>query len=262
MSTLILLQSHRLDATTLDGFRRLRADCAGACEVRLLLDVTPRARSPAPELSELPPAELFTVDELSRRYDLSTVHGPRPGIHGGNALVPVIDLAARRDFDHLWVIEYDVRFTGCWRTLFEAFGASDADLLTTTVHRYASNPRWAWFDSLRHPARRIPRERRVRAFLPVYRLTRAAVALMREAYRDGWHGHYEVLLPTLALEAGLVVEDLGGDGEFVRAGNRNRFYTNNPRAPSLAPGTLVNRPVRPTHARCQPGLLYHPVKGR
>jgi len=59
--------------------------------------------------------------------------------------------------------------------------------------------------------------------------------------------------------AGLVIEDFGGDGEFVASGNRNRFYTNAPSHCYLVPGSLVFRPMR-----IMPGLrrnhLWHPVK--
>jgi hypothetical protein len=82
---------------------------------------------------------------------------------------------------------------------------------------------------------------------------------MDQAYRLGWSGHCEATWPTIINLAGLKLEDIGGDGEFVAPGNHNRFYTNTLSSPTLAPGSLVFRP-----ARCwlgsQRNKLWHPVK--
>jgi hypothetical protein len=101
---------------------------------------------------------------------------------------------------------------------------------------------------------------RVRAFLGVSRLSRSACETLDRAFTvDGWAGHDEVAVPTILRTYGLSLEDIGGDGEFVRPGNENRFYTNSPTRPLLAPGTFVC-PPRVPDSLDQPGKLYHPVK--
>jgi hypothetical protein len=54
--------------------------------------------------------------------------------------------------------------------------------------------------------------------------------------------------------------DIGGDGEFVRPLNRNRFYRNTPSRGSLMPGTFVFRPVMDSPGNGQ--HAWHPVKRR
>ena len=43
---------------------------------------------------------------------------------------------------------------------------------------------------------------------------------------SGWSGHHEVVIPTAVSYLGMKIEDFGGNGEYVRLGNENRFYDN------------------------------------
>jgi hypothetical protein len=81
-----------------------------------------------------------------------------------------------------------------------------------------------------------------------------------------WQGHYEFTLPTAALEGGLRLEDLGGEGSFVPPGRERSVYVGKSaqgRPPDL---TFGFRPVRHDYFHEKPdsfpraGLLYHPVK--
>lgn len=161
-------------------------------------------------------------------------------------------------YDHYWFVEYDVAYTGGWDELFGRFAEVDADLLGTTLTPYAHRPEWYHWDSFR-PSDEIPREAWHRGFFPLIRLSRRSMGVLDAAYRDGWGGHAEATVPTALLHAGLSVRDIGGDGPYVHAGDRNRFYTNTPTREGLYPGTFVYRP-----ARRWPGLrrrkLWHPVK--
>ena len=58
---------------------------------------------------------------------------------------------------------------------------------------------------------------------------------------------------------GLSLEDIGGQGEFVREGNLNRFYENTPTVKSMSPGTFVCPPAHPIDVAL-PNRLYHPIK--
>ena len=59
----------------------------------------------------------------------------------------------------------------------------------------------------------------------------------------------------------MVIEDFGGNGEFVRPGNANRWYTSTLTSQTLAPGSFVARPIR-FRPGFKPNTLWHPVKRR
>ena len=67
------------------------------------------------------------------------------------------------------------------------------------------------------------------------------------------------LVKTLLKHYGLRVEDIGGEGEFVRPENMGRFYTNTPEKDGLAPGTMVCPPCKPDMTM-RSGKLYHAIK--
>ena len=71
--------------------------------------------------------------------------------------------------------------------------------------------------------------------------------------------YYEVTLPTILHHGGYRIEDFGGEGSFVAAGNKGRFYSNVPREKGLAEGSLVWRPCRSSIGKA-PNKLWHPVK--
>jgi hypothetical protein len=172
-------------------------------------------------------------------------------------------------YDHYWIVEYDVRFSGPWAELFTPLAASAADLLATTVQTYPHNPDWYHWDNFYPPAEAIPRQQRLKAFLPFCRLSHAAMDVLHAAYSAGWAGHSEVLVPTLAWRAGLKVEDIGSWGAFTPPARRGKFYKNSPLHRLLSPGTFVFRPAflddSADKALYAPsgaprGLLWHPIK--
>ena len=165
------------------------------------------------------------------------------------------------DYAYYWVIEYDVRFSGSWRDFFSAFAPSDADLLGTTLTRKADIPDWYHWDGLAPNVDGLGPKSHIRGFFPVYRLSRRALDWLDRAYRNGAGGHQECIIPTLLHHAGMVLEDIGGRGEFVRAGNEDRFYRNTPKADDLSPGTFAFRPVMHKPGN-EPNKLWHPVKNR
>ncbi|MCR6631817.1 MAG: hypothetical protein NVV74_18215 [Magnetospirillum sp.] len=167
---------------------------------------------------------------------------------------------AHPEYDRIWVVEYDVAFTAPWHRLFDHFADSDSALLATSLHRWAVNPGWPNWPSVAPPGG-PPADLSgyIRAFMPLYRMSRAGYAALDTAYRAGWEGFYEGIVPRILLDAGLRIEDIGGNGEFVAAENRGRFYTSNPADDTLSPGTFVFRPIIAKPGP-EPDRLWHPVK--
>jgi hypothetical protein len=163
------------------------------------------------------------------------------------------------EYDYYWSIEYDVRFTGDWKSFIDSFVSTEADLLGTTIYRYKFRPEWFYWGSIQSPEAKIDTDKLIRGFFPIYRLSKKACGEMIVAYLQGWLGHFEVLMPTILHGRGYIIEDIGGDGEFTPTERRNRFYQNSPENDGLAPGTFVFRPEIAS-APNRNDMLYHPVK--
>lgn len=251
----VLLMTHFVDDMIVAHYRRLVAEASGR-DVFVLLnetdDLNPGYRRPG-DLRVFG----FTVESLrALGYPLKGRQIRDKDIE----LFSFTFWAAHPEYDRVWVVEYDVAFTGRWGTLFDAFVDADAALLATSLHRWAVNPTWPNWPSVRTPAG-PPADLTgfVRAFMPLYRLSRAGYRALDAAYRAGWDGFYEGIVPRILLESGLAIEDIGGDGEFVAPANRGRWYSSNPAANTLAPGSFVFRPIRPAPGT-EPDRLWHPVK--
>jgi hypothetical protein len=170
------------------------------------------------------------------------------------------------NYDYYWLIENDVRFTGAWRDFFKAFELNTADFLSSHIRRFSDEPDWHWWNSLRHPAGTVPEAGRLAAFNVIFRISKPALETLHHVLRDGWEGHYEVLIPTLLREHGFTLLDIGGNGPFVPPAFINRFYVmskgDSRNLPRAKPRTTMSwRPVR-YFAGFQRNKLYHPVKSK
>ena len=256
-STAVLLLTHFIDDAVEVEFRRLSTDLAGTADTYLLFNAA--APDQAPKTLDAYPHHLTDPGALAEL--------PFPGKRDHPFFPENVDLPllhfihTRPDYRHYWLIEHDVRFTGHWRTLLDAFEDSPADLLCTNLFRLHTNPAWHRRYRPRPPEgeAELPESALIRGFFPLYRLSHGAAETLRQAYAAGWSGHYEATIPALLARAGHRLEDIGGDGEFVAPANRNRFYLSTRRILSLSPGTFVYRPVftRPGKRR---DTLWHPVK--
>jgi len=180
----------------------------------------------------------------------------------GNPHLAILDFfRAHPNYKYYWIIEYDVRFSGDWSLLFEAFSKSDADLLTCHVRTYNQEPDWPWWINVKIPDPTVTKDQWVRAFLPIQRLSHRALVEIERCCKEGWYGHFEATLPTMLHHAGLKLEDIGGDGDFVRPGNINRFYTSvsTPIGDLRWKGSFRFRPPHSFWPQ-RSNTLYHPVK--
>ena len=268
LPTVLLFQTHFFDRGAARLFERLRRQCPPHFECVVLMHVP--AGTPKPRrLAAVPHHFVSTPEIRALDYPRKTADRDWTGRSwefwgGGHCdLVPMHFYNAYPHFARYWVIEYDVRFTGNWRTFFDAFEDSGSDFLSTSIRRRRDNPVWVNWESVQGPAPESEIERhRVAVFPPIFRANQAAMARMDAAYRAGWGGHLEAAWGSILDFHGLKLEDIGGDGEFVRPGNRHRFYTAakpNAQCDLLAPGTIMAKPplFRPGST---PNRLYHPVK--
>lgn len=177
----------------------------------------------------------------------------------GNVYFPVFKYIGQKKSpaDYYWVIEYDVRFTGRWSVLFDFYSQFDADLITSHIRSYSKEPDWYWWQ-IDHPQEYIPKEKRLRSFSPIYRISHKAYQFLSEMIKSGWRGHYEVTFPTLLHHNGYQLMDLGGNGAFSD-GDQRFCITRSDKEGALLTGTMKYRP-----AMKKPGFrknkLYHPVK--
>jgi hypothetical protein len=256
--TCVIWQTHRLDGESLEEYQRLENDCRDKFDTLVLYDNSRRDFAPPASLPTTDFA-MFDVNELNKKYKLNHFRVP-VSITPGNTIFPLLDFAQTHHYSFYWLIEYDVRYTGSWREFFSYFCSSKSDLLGTTLYRHKFRPSWCWWNSLKTPRFSIVRQKNwIRGLFPVMRISARGLQVLQKANRKGWGGHYEVFLPTVLYHNGLMLEDLGGDGEFVKEQNKNKFYTNTPLVDGLGPGTFVCPPTEPVADRL-PNKLYHAIK--
>lgn len=238
-------------------FERLRRETEGLVDWQVVLNPGNRA---TPVLPHLDPSPADVMPERLRQLEASG------GLVPGYVDVLTLTLAWALPHPYTWVMEFDVDYSGHWRTLFERFAANEADLLTTTLLPLADDPEWYFHFSARAPADVDP-FCRMRSFNPLMRISQRFVQGYVATVRDPqWQGHFEYTLPTVARHLGLRIEDMGGEGPFCPPERRGTLYSNTPLHPNLVPGTFIYRPWRPAYFAESPGdfperdRLFHPVK--
>lgn len=152
------------------------------------------------------------------------------------------------DYDYYWLVEDDVRFSGEWRTFFDSFAFNSSDFLSSFIETKAENPNWYWWPWLKTGAETICEEKLLKSFNPIYRLSYQALVCADECLKSGWMGHHEILLPTLLYNKGFCIEDIGGDGSFVKPGSKNSFYD------------VASMGIKPVLPDSRKNYLFHPVK--
>jgi hypothetical protein len=158
--------------------------------------------------------------QLPYPHKLSTVNWET--FRGGADLPILRFFRDEPTYDRYWVMEYDVRYTGSWRLLFEDLGRSESDLLCTQVGKY--DPRWMHWKSMVTGNAIVPVEMWRKAFLPFFRVSRRLLHAIDECYQAGWSGNCEAVWPTIAHLNGLNIEEIGGDSDYVPRERRNKYY--------------------------------------
>ena len=257
---------------------RLRASPSQAL-VMITHKITPRIRRHferlRKELSELMPVYLcmqgenegawqadfcVTAEDVERLLPARVEQARKAGRRTNQGFVDLIFMpamahAALESFDRVWLMEYDVDYTGNWLSLFTTLRASDSDLIATYVRRPDETPDWLHWQTLGLP-QDCPASSRLSAYLPLARISRRLCdAYLEEMQRAQWCGHFEALLPTVAQHRGLSVIDI------------NDLATTSPLGPPVDGETYDYWPLRSQFyfgelpgAFKAPNRLYHPVK--
>jgi len=187
-------------------------------------------------------------------------------IPGSNNLPLLYYWNITRKYDHIWMIEDDVYFSGDWSDFFKQFVGMQDDFITSNIRRYNTDPSWSWWDSMYHPSKAIRKENLIASFNPVYRLSSRAMQHLYNAYFEGWTGHHEVVMASLLSNSGFSISDFGGHGVFVSKGFEALFYNNNYWNNGQVHNVVTYR-YRPIFeydsifgSMLQKNKLYHPVK--
>lgn len=169
----------------------------------------------------------------------------------GSTHFPLMEFFSKfPDYEYYWLVEDDVKFFGNWKRFFDAFAMSREDFVACYIRKYDEEPAWYWWPTLTHPTQEIPLTERLASFNPIYRISKRALAYLHQKHCEGWCGHFELLIPTLLFHGGFQLRDIGGGGQFVVPGEKNRFYT-----------TKTFRHAPPfRQIGWRKNKLYHPVK--
>lgn len=251
--TAILFATHEFSNSVLEAFRKLCVEARGYGDVFILHD----GRNLPPATLEAP---VFTFDFAALKREFPQALGDT--YIPGNCHLAFWDFFRHHPtYQFVWIIEYDVRISGSWGVVFEHYRGNDSDLICCHLRSWEQEPDWCWWRSLRFNGRPLPVEARLRAFLPIQRLSAQAMQAIHNALVRNCEGHFEAFIPSFLRESGLRLEDMGGDGPFVPKGRRNSFYT----SLSTSDGSLFGLGTmrfRPPHAfwGFRKNRLYHPVK--
>lgn len=237
----------------------LSLDSPGSLDIWLVLD-----------------AKIPGAGEIAKKYRRCLVIDPEdlfrrlpyPPIEGFGILhhshFPVLDFfLTHRDYDYYWFIEFDVRYSGDWRSFFTFFEPYTHDFIASHIRSYDEEPLWHWWDTLRHPVKTIGRGECLRSFNVIFRISNRGLEYIDREQQDGWQGFNEVSLPTLLHKGGYRIMDFGGDGRFTPPELKNRSYTSHGLKDGLLSPfcTMSWRPSRRQTGRHK-NKLYHSVKPR
>lgn len=201
----LLFGAHRIDEFTLAQFAAYSRASAGLCDAVFVLHIPggPLPLLPQPALA-LDDAAIFDgvpcLKAQARRL-----------VPGGMELKVLAAMERLPAYEQFLFVEYDVFALGDLRATMAALiaFAEGADLAGSFLRTATRSPDWMWWSSLiPPPGVLLAPEDRHRAFLPIAVYSRPFLNTVRQALLDGWQGHHEALLPTLARLHGMVLKDL------------------------------------------------------
>ena len=199
---------------------------------------------------------IFGVDAVDTLgYPNKGAARPFKLIPGNCDLITILFRKLQPQFQHYWVIEDDVEYTGDPAHLFDDLGKRKGDLLG--AHLSPGYDEWAYTKGRRTPG--CDPDDTWLMFFPFYRVSAEALDIIDTYYHKGWDGHHENMWATMLIHAGRTVVDIGGQGDYVAEDDRNKHYYGH-----ANDGFDKNGSFGTMHIRLWPGrrknMLWHPVK--
>ena len=199
MTSLYLYRTHLWDEVRQSLYRKMQEDL-GIDNVFLLFDNT---KNQFPKLihddEQNKNKILFTAEECWKRNRLHRCNKRQIEAQ----LLLFEERCGRKDYDYIWLIEYDVACDGNWKEALHKVCSRKEDFLATVVCTYAERMLWnGWFQLTGPRWLKPPLARRVCSFFPVVRLSQKLMTAIRENC-GRYSGFCEVYVPTLAVEKGL-----------------------------------------------------------
>lgn len=199
---------------------------------------------------------VFGVDAVDTLgYPNKGVARPFRLIPGNSDLITILFRKLQPQYRHYWFLEDDIEYTGDPAVLFDDLCPREADLLAT--HLAPGYDEWAYASARRTPG--CDPDDNWLVFLPFYRVSADALDTIDAYYHKGWTGHHENMWATILIHAGRKIVDIGGQGDYVAEGDRNRHYYGHPADRFDKNGSFGTMDIRLWAGR-RKNVLYHPVK--
>lgn len=258
----VLFVTHRWSASIAAHYARLQREAGPTLDVYLVFQ--------APVASAVSagarPDVVVTLDKIAAAFPERFTQHPDWTFH----CAELVWMTAAGDprlsgYERLWMLEYDVDFSGNWSVFFEAAAHYDGDLLGLDLRHRDDGPEWPNTDGYGQPDA-APTDPLI-GFFPIVRASRRLIDSYRSnVEQEGWTGHFEMVLPSFALAKGFSVAEIGGDSAYTPPERRGLHYSTVATVGRPA-ATFQYRPPRsfryfeasPRSFR-EPNRLYHPVK--
>lgn len=203
----VLFDAHpQVDPELLSAnFTRVTEVFAGFADVVPIFDVTQVTAPALPGQLSLSRSDIF--DSLE--------HSKGDFVVPGNCDLKLLAAVSRlKDYTHFIRLEFDV-----WPTDVAQFRVREFCKLATSgafgasyLRSLPQDAQWVHWPTLSTGPTFVPDDDKQAAFLPLIFFPRHFADFYVARLREGWSGHYEALMPTLARQAGLKLIDLGNSG--------------------------------------------------
>ncbi len=201
----ILYLTHQWGPVHVRRYRRLQEETRTVADCFVLF----QAAGGETERKFAPDCKVHAFDPAALPATLGYPYLTKRGIVPGCPHYPLVDFCRQHSYPYYWLIENDVEFSGNWNRLVSACAQDPADLVAAHVVPHEADPGWIWWRSLAAPQRRpLDPAKLLRAFFPVYRISRQGLSYIDCMLQSGWRGHYEALIPTLLGAAGMSIRDI------------------------------------------------------
>lgn len=113
-------------------------------------------------------------------FNFTALRAMAPGVFGGtfwgNCHLGYIDFYRRhQDYAYIWFLEYDVLYTGNWRTFFRQFEDDETDLLGEHMRYSRVEPDWFWLPSFSTGNDVLSEDQSIAALLAIFRISNRAL---------------------------------------------------------------------------------------